>query len=158
MALDLIGTGFTRHFGIADEPGGAVPGHIKLGNHANPAIPGIGDQIVHLVLRVIKTVGTHFLQLGKLLAFHPEALVIGQVPVKDVHLHGSHAVKVAPDHIRRDEVAADINHQASPDETRGVMNRDCRHRKAPGRCLDELQKSLQAMKRPQGVECRKFCA
>ena len=71
--------------------------------------------------------------------------------MKNVHLHRFHTVEVALDDIERDEVAADVNHQTAPDETRGVMDANDRNGKTQGRGFDQLQEGLQSMQRSQRV-------
>src|SRR5260370_25821425 len=56
-----------------------------------------------------------------------------------------HAVEVELEHIERDEMAADVNHQAAPAKTRLILNRDCRRCETIGRYFDQLQECFQSM-------------
>ncbi len=76
----------------------------------------VSDKFADLVLRVIEALGTHLVQLGKFLALDAEPLIVGKMPVQDVHLHGGHAVHIAFEHVERDEVAADVDEQSAPRE------------------------------------------
>src|SRR5881398_3183316 len=44
------------------------------------------------------------------------------MPVKYVELDSGHGVQVLFENLERNEVAADVNHQAAPSETRPVVN------------------------------------
>ena len=61
---------------------------------------------------------TPCLELGEWLALDAESLVVGEMPVEDVHLHGGHAVEIAFERVHWDEVAADVNQEAAPRKTR----------------------------------------
>ena len=130
LALDLVGARTAGQFGIADEPGGAVARHIEFRNHANAALARVRNQIANFVLRVVQAIRAHFLQLGKFLALDAEALVVRKMPVKYVQLHRGHAVEIALEHIERDKVAADVDHQSAPGKARAVVDRNRRHGKA----------------------------
>src|ERR1700746_210516 len=68
LAFNGIRTRGAGEFGIADEPSGAVTGHIEFRNYANATVQRVLDHIADLVLRVIQAVRSHFVQLGKALA------------------------------------------------------------------------------------------
>ncbi len=63
-----------------------------------------------------------FGEFGEALAFSAEALVVAQVPVEDVELHQRHAVEVALDDVDGLKVAAYVDHEAAPAETRLVVD------------------------------------
>src|SRR5712672_4578326 len=109
---------------MADEPGGAVAGHVEFGDDSNAAITGVGDEVANFVLSVVEAVGTLRVELGEFFAFGAEALIFGEVPVEDVHFHGFEAVEIALEDIERDEVAGDVDHEAAPGETRLVLDGD----------------------------------
>src|ERR1019366_3729136 len=94
--------------GISDEPRPAVAGDVELGHHADAAIMRVCNEVANLVLRVKHPVGAHSRKLGKDLALDTETLVVGKMPVQDIHLHCSHAVEVALEHVDWDEVAAGV--------------------------------------------------
>src|SRR5947207_582405 len=83
-AFNLVGTRRAAEFRISHQPTCAVSGDIKLGHHANSAFAGVSDDLAYLLLRVIKAVRSQCMKFGKFLAFNPEALVLAQMPVKDI--------------------------------------------------------------------------
>src|SRR5438874_4573855 len=99
---------------MSDKPRSAVAGNIKFRDYAYAAIPRISNHVADFFLRVIPPVGAQLLQLGKSLAFDAEALIVREVPVKNIHLHGIHAIQVATDHVQRSEVSRGIDHQPAP--------------------------------------------
>ncbi len=120
-----------------------MPRHIEFRNDANTALARIRDHATNFVLRVVKAIRAHALKLGKFLALDAEALVFREMPVKHVQLHCSHAIEVTPQHVKRDKVAAYINHQSPPGEARAVFDRNCSYGKPCARGLHQLQNSLQ---------------
>ena len=56
LAFDRVGAGAAGKFGITDKPGGAMAGHVELGNDADAAIAGVGDEFANFVLRVVEAV------------------------------------------------------------------------------------------------------
>ena len=64
------------------------------------------------------------------------------MPVQDIHLHRSHSVEVTLEHFDGDEMAADVNQQATPGKARLVLDGDRRYRKTRGSRLDQLQECL----------------
>ena len=157
LAFDLVGAGAAGEFGIADEPGCAVAGHVEFGDDADAALARVGDEVANFVLRVIEIVGAEFVELGEFFALDAEALIFGKVPVEDVHFYGFHAIEVAAQDVERNEVAADVEHDSAPREARLIVDRDDGDVEAGGAGLDELQKCLQAVHRAErscGVEFR----
>jgi hypothetical protein len=61
-----------------------------------------------LLLGVIETIGTELLQLRKVPAFDAEALIVGEMPMKDVQLYRGHPVQIALDHLDRHPVPRDV--------------------------------------------------
>src|SRR5690348_1162974 len=114
---------------------------------------GVSDEVADFRLRVIHAFGAHASQFGELLALDAEALVVRQVPVQNVHLHGSHPVEVALENVERDEVAADVNQQAAPGKTGLVFNSDGGSGESGGRYGDQLKKGLQATNGTQHSGC-----
>src|SRR5947209_2194295 len=107
---------------MADKPSDGVPRHIEFGHDANAAVMRVGDKVASFVLGVEEAVRAEGVQLGESLAFNPEALIFGEVPMEDVHLHGFHPIDVAPDDIEGNEMAADIYHQTAPGEAWLILN------------------------------------
>ena len=142
---DLVRAGPAGQFGIANEPCGAVAGHVELGDYANAAIAGIGNQVANFILGVIEAVGALLLQFRKFVAFDAEPLIVGKVPVEDVDLYGFHSVQITFQHRQRNEMARDIDHQATPRETRLILDANGRRRKSIRGDRDELQEGLQAV-------------
>src|SRR5260370_30301331 len=91
---------------------------IEFREHAYAAIMRVGNEVSNLCLSVIQTVGSHFVQLRKAFALDPKALIIGKVPVQNIHLHRGHSVQVALEDVQWNEMAADIDEQAAPGEAR----------------------------------------
>src|SRR5208283_5553098 len=116
--------GATSEAGITDEPTGCVPRHVEFRDDPDAAVGRICDNFANLFLRVVKPIRTHPLQLGKALAFDAESLIIGEMPVEDVHLHCSQPVDVTLDDVDRLPVARDVDHQASPCKARLVLDAD----------------------------------
>ena len=52
-----------------------MAGHIEFRYYSDAALPRISKDFAHLLLRVVKAIGTHFLQLRKALALDTEALI-----------------------------------------------------------------------------------
>src|SRR5205823_123079 len=86
--LDFVRTRAACQFRMSDKPRSAVAGNIKFRDYADAAIPRISNHVADFFLRVIPPVGAQLLQLGKSLAFDAEALIVREVPVKNIHLHG----------------------------------------------------------------------
>src|SRR5260370_40883172 len=87
---------------------------IEFREDAYGAIMRVGNEVSNLCLSVIQTVGSHFVQLRKAFALDPKALVVGKVPVQNIHLHRRHSVQVALEDVERNEMAADVNEQTAP--------------------------------------------
>ena len=137
----------TAELRIAHHPAHAVAGNIELRHHANAARPRIRHHLAHLLLGIELAVRAETGQLRIDLAFRAEALVVAQVPVKDIQLHHRHAVQRALDLLHRLEVAAHIDHQAAPLEARRVLNTHCGNGRRVLFQLHQLQQRLHAMKR-----------
>src|ERR1700678_613155 len=80
------------------------------------------------------------------------------MPVKNIQLHRFHGIEVALNHRNRNEVPPGVDHEPSPGKTRLVVDDDCRGCKSPRRNMHQLQKSLQAMHRPEGIGRSKLYA
>jgi len=132
-ALDSVRPFSAGQLGMADEPRGAVTRHIEFRHHADAAISGVSNQVANLVLRVVEGVGTQFVELWIFPALHAKTLILREVPVKNVHLHGFHAVDVPANDIERNEMACGIDHQTAPRKTRLVLNLERRRGEAAGR-------------------------
>ena len=76
------------------------------------------------------------------------------MPVEDVQLHGGHAVEVAPQNIEWDKVAAHVDHQPAPGETRLILNGRGRYGKAIGAGRDHLQYGLQSVENTERIRRR----
>ena len=138
LAADGVGAGATGKVGIADEPGAGVSGHVELGDDADATGVGVGDDVADLILGVEEAVGAESGEAGKELAFDAEALVLGEVPVEDVELDGSHSVEIALDDFDGDEVAAGVDVEPAPTEAGGVFDVDGGEEGVGAVGLDEL--------------------
>ena len=76
--------------------------------------------------------------------------------MKDIHLHGFHAVEIAADYLQWNEVPGGIDHQAAPGKARLVLNHNGGRREPVTRNVHELQKSLQPMQYAERVWRREF--
>ena len=109
-AFDRVWTRSTAEFGMTDQPTRAMTGNIKLRNDTNATIASVSDDFFYLFLRVVVTIGTHLMKLRKLLTLNTEALVLGQMPMKDIQLHCRHCIEVAFENFHGLKVASDIDH------------------------------------------------
>ena len=125
--------------------------HIELRNHADSAIPRIFDHLMNLVLRVVDAIRSFFLQQRELLAFGPEPLIVGEMPVENIQLDRLHAIQIALNHRDRYKVATDIDHQAPPRKSGLVVDADSGNGEALRSGSYQLQESLQAVQYPQRV-------
>ena len=155
VAFDLIRPGRTGKLRIAQQPTGGVAGNIELGHHANAAVARVRDHIANLLLRVVKTIGAELLQLRKTLALDAKTLVVGEVPMEDVQLHGRHAVQIALDHFDGHPVPRDIQMQAAPGKARMILNVDNRRFEAFRDRDKQLSKCFQASQHAQRIRGRK---
>src|SRR5207245_7328334 len=103
---------------------------IKLRDDANTTIARISDELAYLCLRVIQAIRSHFVQLGKTLALHTKAFVVGKVQMQDIHLYGCHAIDVALEHVHGNEVATDIDEQSARNEGWPTLHADARQGKS----------------------------
>ncbi len=69
--------------------------------------------------------------------------------MKDVHLHRFHAVQIAPENLKRNEVSANVDHQSAPGKPRLILNLYGGGSEAVGRDFHQLQKSLQPVHRAE---------
>ena len=140
------------------EPRRAVTRHVEFRHDANSAVPRVGDQIADLILGVVKGVGAQLVKFRKFLALHAEALVLREVPMENVHLHGFHAVDISADDVKREEMAGRVDHQSAPREARPVLNGDHWGGKSAGRNIHQLKKGLESMHRAERCRCSEPCA
>src|SRR5260370_26978412 len=136
FGIDLKRAGAAGQFRISGKPGPAVAGCVELGNDPDTAIMSIGDEFADFALRVIEAFRSHLMQLGELLALDAETLIVGEMPVQDVHLYRGHAIDVALENVERGKVAADVNEQSAPGKAWLVFDGDGGHGKAGGARLD----------------------
>jgi hypothetical protein len=142
LASDLVGNASTGELWVGNEPGGAVPRHFKFRHDSNAACARIGHNLPGVLLCIEEPVGSPGGKLGIDAALHAEALVLCEMPVKDVELDGCHAVKGAFDNGDRLEVATAVYHQAAPPKTRGIVNGNCGNHVAAAIRLDELDQGF----------------
>ena len=80
-----------------------------------------------------------------------EALVVRQVQVQDVQLHGGHGVEIALDHLDGLPAPRHVDHEPPPWESRPVPDRGRRKKPAVLVPLGQLQERLEAV---EGAEIR----
>ncbi len=97
-------------------------------------------------------------QTGKFLALYAETLIVREMPVQDVHLHGGHAIEIALQHVDRNEMAADVDKQAAPRKARLVFDRDHGDRESGGGRLNQLEERLHSMQNAERSRRRKLRA
>src|SRR5712692_5516480 len=153
LPLDFVGSLSASQLWMTNEPRSAMSRHVEFRHHTNSAIPGVSDQIADLILRVVEGVGTQFVKFRKFPALGTKALVLREVPVKNVHLHGFHAVDIPADDVERDEMACGIDHQTAPGETRLVLNLEHGCCKSAGGDIHQLKKGLEPVHRAE--RCRR---
>src|SRR6185503_17513362 len=76
-------------------------------------------------------------------AFDSETLILGEVPVEDVHLHRRERVKIAFQNFNRLEVTRDVDQQTAPRETWLVLDQHAGKEVTIPICAQELQQSLE---------------
>ena len=121
-----------------------MPGNIKLRHYSNAPIASVGNDLAHLVLRIEETIGAERVQFGKLPALDAKALVLCQVPVKNVQLYCRHGIEVPFENLHRLVVPANIDEQASPWKTRLILDLDSRQIISVAITPEQLQESLKA--------------
>ena len=106
--------------GRQQRPG--VAGQVELRHHPNAQLPGVAHHFFYIFLGVVARGPAHGVQARKPPALHPPALVVAQVPVQHVELHGGHAVEVALHGRHRLEVPGGIEQQPAPGKARRIGN------------------------------------
>ena len=110
--------------------------NVEFGDDADAAFARVLQHFAHLCLRIEIAVGPGLLELRKELAFHAEALVVGEMPVKHVELYRCHGVQVAQHHFHRHPMAGDVQHQTAPREAWAIFD--------VNRWYDESAESIRA--------------
>ena len=123
-ALDGVGAGRAGELGVGDEPARRMPGDVELRHDPDAAVGGIFDDVTDLGLRVIHAVRAELVEAGEDFGLHAEPLVLGEMPMEDVHLQGGHAVQVPLDDLDGMEMTPGIDEQAPPGETGPVDDLD----------------------------------
>ena len=125
------------------QQGAHVAGHVNLGDDGDVAAGGIGDEFADLLLRVkIRAVrravriaavaaagGTRpdaalLGNLGILLNLDAPALIVGDVPVQDIHLVGRHGVDLRAEGLRTHKMAGVVEVGAAPGQAGSVADDD----------------------------------
>ena len=145
--LEAIGAGGAGEFGITDEPGGRVAGHVELGDHPDGTVRGVGHDLADLCLTVVTPGASLFVEIGKPAALDRETLIFGQVPVEHVQFGGGHALELPFDGSHGFEVAAHVEQQPAPGITRPVADLDRRDRQSRAVALGELKQGFQTVDR-----------
>ena len=122
---------------IGRHGGGAVSGKFDFGDDFDVAFAGVGHDVAHLFLRVVGravAVVVEVEPVGRIdvpralpfgadgreawvfLYLQAPALVVGEVPVKAVHLIGRHDVEHAFDLVYTEKVAAHVEHEPAVGE------------------------------------------
>ena len=127
----LIGTAGTAQLGIAGQRCQHVSRHVDLGNHGDVALLGIGHDVARLLLCVVAAVrrlvvqvgiGAHHGarslradggELGIAFDLDAPALIVGQVPVKHVHVVQRQQVDEFLDEVHPPEVSRAVQVHAA---------------------------------------------
>ena len=122
---------------------------LDFGNDRDEAPRGVIDHLADLLLRIEAAVGglvvtarlvvlaagiladerpfahrPHAREFGVFADLDPPPLVVGQVPVEDIHLVHGHQIERALDLIDRKEMACHIEHQPAVSQRRAVVDPD----------------------------------
>ncbi len=153
--VDFEGPRCTGDFRITNKPGRAVSRHIEFRDDANSPIARVCDDIANLILRVVLTAGTQGMQLRQFFALSTKSLIVRDMPVEDVQFHCFHSIEVSLQHVEWSKVPARINQQATPAETRLVLNGYGGGGKTVRRDRDELQE-CRPRSTPRGFAASSF--
>ena len=74
------------------------------------------------------------------LQLQPPSFVIGEMPVKNVHLHLAHQVKVSLDKFFAKEMSSFVKHIATMPKTRRILDLNCRDFAPAGQLPQSLQR------------------
>ena len=108
-ALNFVRPRSAADFRVTNQPTGAVPRNIKLRHYSNATVTRISNDFAHLVLRIEETIGAERVEFGKLPALDAKALVLCQVPVKDVQFYCRHGIEVPFENFHRLVVTGDVD-------------------------------------------------
>lgn len=94
--------------------GRGVAGHIDLGDNANATGSSVGDDPLHITVRVGLASGVGVLEdLRVLVNVDGPGLVVSNVPVQDIHLGESKAVDLFLNLLDCDEVTTSVDHDTT---------------------------------------------
>jgi hypothetical protein len=130
-SVTSIGLPVFAQLRISRHRGGRVTGHFNLGHDGDKPIGRVLDDLANVVLRIKPAVSlavilfrllarmTHegllspaadLRQLGIFLDLDPPSLIIGQVPMEDVHFVQGHQVQKPLDELLRLEMSRAVEH------------------------------------------------
>ncbi len=150
-ADDGVGAGLAGELGVADEPARGVARHVELGHDTYASIRGQRDDAADLVLGVEEPVGAHLVEPGVAPALHTKALILREVPVEDVHLHGGHGIESPLENGHGHEVASGIHEEAAPGESGPIADGHCGELEAFRSEAHELEECFEAAQCPPGL-------
>ena len=124
--------------------------HLDLGHHVHELLPSVFHDLAYILLGIETSVpnsvvlpqrrvglegrnhgflppGTNLGEPGIFPDLDPPALIVGQVPVKAVHLMEREEIDVLLDEVERHEMTNHIKVGATPSETRAILDPDRRH-------------------------------
>ena len=131
-----------------------MAGYLDFRDNANAPITCVGDQLGNLGLGVVVAVRAHLLKFGVFLAFDSEPLIVREVKVQHIELHGGHGIKVALQNVLGHPMAGHVNDQATPGEPRVVLDLHARRTESLRIESDELQKGLDSSQHAHRRGCR----
>ena len=160
VVANLIRASRTSQFRIAGQCCQHVSGHVYLRNNGDMAGLGIGHYFAGFLLSIVATVGdmvvdvgvgtdyrsatlrTYGNQLWPPLYLDAPSLVVGEVPVKHIHVMQSQQVDVLLYEFHCEEVSRTVEVHAAPCEPRGIGDN---HRIHDGALADSLPQRLNAI-------------
>ena len=112
-----------------------VPRNVQLRHDGDPALGGVRDNLLELLLRIISPLltqkGFGALKARIFLRFETPPLIFGKMPVEKIHLVKRHHVENRLDALDLKEVTSAIVHEPAPAEGRPVHNAATRNAAAP---------------------------
>lgn len=168
----------TGELGMGGEKRPQVRRHVELGNDLDVARLGVGENLLHVLLRVVirpirlarharireRAAMAHRIRPDSPLLmdlrmppeFKPPAFVIRQMPMEDVHLDAAHQVDVALDRLLAEEMTGLVKHIATPGECRPVADLAAGNLKRLRAVPDFLRRTRQLLQRLQRIEATRL--
>ena len=157
----------TAQLGVGHDGRQDVGGKLQLGHNLHAAHAGVGDELAHVVLRIIAAQavfvgpgpGAHLRQARVFLDFEAPARVVNHVQLQAVELVHGHHVDIFLHKLLVEEIARHVEHHAAPWPVGGIADAHAgsrpRHAATAHAVVhlgrEELQERLHAVESPRGV-------